>query len=176
MTPLRRSVSVVLVLMSTLAAACGVREVNSYSDRGFDVARYRTYAWAAEAPRPTGDPRLDNNQILRSRVETDIDKELASHGFEKTLVEAPDLLVRYFASVTQELDTTRDDRACTGCVSEVYDAGTLTIDLVDARSGRLLWRGWAQGSVEGMVDEQRWFEALVGQAVTRILKTLPRRP
>ena len=32
---------------------------------------------------------------------------------------------------------------CDECRAEVYDAGTLTLDLIDAQTGRLVWRGWA---------------------------------
>lgn len=34
------------------------------------------------------------------------------------------------------------------------DAGTLTLDLVDARTGRLVWRGWAERSIEGVLDNR----------------------
>jgi hypothetical protein len=57
----------------------------------------------------------------------------------------------------------------------VYDAGTLLIDLVDARTNRLVWRGWAEGSVDGVIDNQEWMEARIDEAVTRILERLPRR-
>ena len=30
----------------------------------------------------------------------------------------------------------------------VYEAGTLLLDFVDTRTNRVVWRGWAEGSVE----------------------------
>ena len=32
------------------------------------------------------------------------------------------------------------------------DKGTLFVDLVDPASGKVLWRGWAEGSLDGVVD------------------------
>ena len=49
------------------------------------------------------------------------------------------------------------------------------IDVVDGRTRALLWRGWAAGDIDGLVDNQSWLEAQVGQAVARILERLPRR-
>ena len=56
----------------------------------------------------------------------------------------------------------------------VYDAGTIVVDLVDARTHRLVWRGWAEGSIDGVVDDQAWMEKRVDEAVARIMARLPR--
>ena len=55
----------------------------------------------------------------------------------------------------------------------MYDAGTLVIDLVDARTNKLVWRGWSEGNVEGVVNNQRWMEERIDEAVTRIFERLP---
>lgn len=55
----------------------------------------------------------------------------------------------------------------------VYDAGTLFVDLVDARTGAVVWRGWAEGSLDGAIDDQVWLEARVDEAVRRIMQRLP---
>ena len=65
-------------------------------------------------------------------------------------------------------------RACTDCPPYGYDAGSLVIDMVDGGTRALLWRGWAEGDIGGLVDNQSWLEARVGQAVARILERLPR--
>ena len=54
-----------------------------------------------------------------------------------------------------------------------YDAGTLMIDLVDTRTNKLVWRGWAEGSIEGAIDNQDWMERRIGEAVGRIMERLP---
>jgi hypothetical protein len=63
---------------------------------------------------------------------------------------------------------------CADCHSSVYDAGTITIDLVDNRTNRLVWRGWSEGSLDG-IDSQDVIEARVDDAVSRIMTRLPPR-
>ena len=55
----------------------------------------------------------------------------------------------------------------------VYDAGTLFVDLVDTRAKTLVWRGWAEGSMDGAIDDQAAMDARVDDAVMRILRRLP---
>lgn len=158
-------------------AACAVVSVNSYSQRTFDIGRYHTYAWGPADTHGTGDPRLDNNTFFEARVRAQVEQRLAARGFEKT-AGAPDLLVHYHASFVQKLDTRELDRQYTPCApgdcrAFVYDAGTLVVDLVDPRAGTLLWRGWAEGSMDGAIDNQTWLEARVDDAVLRILRRLP---
>lgn len=69
--------------------------------------------------------------------------------------------------------TGRIDGSCEDCHAEVYDAGTLLIDLVDAQTERLVWRGWAKGSLDGVIDNQAWMEERIDETVARILGKLP---
>ena len=49
------------------------------------------------------------------------------------------------------------------------------LDLVDAPTSRLVWRGWAEGSIEGAIDDQKLMEERIDEAVAKILARLPRR-
>lgn len=173
-----------LVALGILAAAlpgCASMTVMSHTERGVDLSRYRTYSWNQAGALSTGDPRLDNNEFFDTRLRTAIDGELSGKGFAKTPPGEADLLVHYHASIGQKVDIRELDpgsRYCdrVDCRPFIYDAGTLFVDLVDARTRALVWRGWAEGSVEGVIDDQAWMEAQVDKAVTRILQALPRRP
>jgi len=39
----------------------------------------------------------------------------------------------------------------------------------------LLWRGWVEANVDGVVGNQHWMEAQIDEAVARIFDRLPRR-
>jgi hypothetical protein len=52
--------------------------------------------------------------------------------------------------------------------------GTLFIDFIDARTNTLAWRGWAEGSLDGVIDDQRWMEKVIDATVAKILARLPR--
>jgi hypothetical protein len=158
-------------------SGCATMNVSSYVERGVDLGQYRTYDWAPAEQLATGDPRLDNSPFFQEQVQTAVERQLATRGFEKTA--SPDLLVHYHASVTQEIyisDGERREGYCEDCKPEVYDAGTLLIDLVDARTNRLVWRGSARGSIDGVIDNQARMEQRVAEAVTRILDKLPLPP
>jgi hypothetical protein len=81
--------------------------------------------------------------------------------------------------VTQEIDIRTIDPntgSCpeADCSPYVYDAGTLFFDLMDARTNQLVWRGWAEGSLEGVVDNQVLLERRIDEAVSQIFQELPR--
>jgi|KBSSwiStaDraftv2_1062776.scaffolds.fasta_scaffold1274317_2 hypothetical protein len=174
----RRAFAVVSLLPVALAAAgCApVMRVKAFTETGV-VFNFRTYSWAAADGVATGDPRLDNNRFFIERVRDSVDRELAARGFEKTGPGSSDLVIHYHATITQEVEVTSStDRFdhCYNCGSSVYDAGTLVIDLVDARSSRLVWRGWAE-KVDAVIENQDWMEETIDRVVAQILKRLPPR-
>ena len=56
----------------------------------------------------------------------------------------------------------------------MYDAGTLLLDFVDARTNMMVWHGWAEGSMDRVIDNQEWMDQRIDDAVTRILQKFPR--
>jgi hypothetical protein len=161
--------------LALVLTGCASTGVNSYVARGVDLREHRAFNWARDDARSTGDPRLDNNRFFQERVQAAVEEQLANRGFEKT--DSPDLIVRYHASMRQAIDNRRADRNddCDECWPEVYDQGTLFIDFVDARTNRLVWRGWAKGSIDGVIDDQTWMEQRIDEAVIRIMRKLPQR-
>jgi Domain of unknown function (DUF4136) len=158
-------------------AGCATMQVSSYVARGSDFARYHSYSWAPDDQLRTGDPRLDNNPFFLDRLQADVDRGLASRGLEKNPQGQPDLLVHYHVNISQEVHASQLEvpygDTCTGCEPYVYDAGTLLIDFVDARTNTLVWRGWAEGSMDNAIDNQAFMERKIDDAVNRILKKLP---
>ena len=65
-------------------SSCATMGVSSYIETGADIARYQTYGWASAGTLSTGDPRLDNNPFFHERLQTDVERQLAARGFEKT--------------------------------------------------------------------------------------------
>jgi uncharacterized protein DUF4136 len=174
----RLTAAIVGTIAVVATLACAPMRVRSFTEPGIDFAGYHTYAWAERLDTVTGDPRLDNNPFFQTRLMADVDRELARRGFEKRTSGTPDLYVHYHSRITQELDVRTVDReyaACQNCGASVYDAGTILIDFVDGRSEKLAWRGWVETSMQGAIDNQRWMEEQIDQAVTRILERLPAR-
>ena len=179
---MRRFIRWAVVGISAVAAAgCATTmTVSSHVDRGMNFARYRTYDWGPADALPTGDPRLDKNPFFKDHVEGAVEKQLAARGLEMSTSGTPDLLIHYHASITQRLDVNRVDRRyghCSGvdCPSDVieYEAGTLVLDIVDSHTNRVIWRGWAQDTVEGVLDNEDRMARKINEAITRMLAMLP---
>jgi hypothetical protein len=162
-----------------LTACAATMTVSSHVERGLDFARYRSFAWGPADALPTGDPRLDQNPFFKDHVQGAVERHLAQRGLAVTTEDA-DLLIHYHANITRRIDPNQADRAYgysgTGDWRRAqvdYEAGTLVLDIIDARSNRLIWRGWAQRSVEDMLRDPDRMAQTIEQAVTRMLQRLP---
>jgi len=179
MSSTQLSVRLSLVMIAALLlASCAPIGVDSYVGRDLDLRRYHTYAWAPPDAFSTGDPRLDNNTFFIERVQQAVDGQLRQKGFEKVSAGQPDVVVHYHARVEQRLDSSvlrpgEPDCQTGDCGPVVYDAGTLLIDFVDPRSNQLIWRGWAERGLQGVVDNQTLMDAAVDDAVRRIMERFP---
>jgi hypothetical protein len=171
-----------LALSAVLAAGCATMSVNSFVRRGVDVSSYHTWGWGTPDALPTGDPRLDNNEMFHDRMQQNIAAQMARSGYEQAPDwAAADLLVHYHASISQRLLVSSvDGQFQTGCEGggcgqgpAYFEQGTLILDFVDARAGRLVWRGWAQDAFEGVVDDQDRLDRKVDEAIDRIMRRFP---
>jgi hypothetical protein len=171
----------IAAIVALAAAGCATMNVSSHVERGLDVAQYHTYDWGPADALPTGDARLDKDPFFQDHVQGAVEKALAARGFESSTSGTPDLLIHYHANISERIDVNRIDRArgyCygDGCGAPVveYEAGTLVVDVIDARTNRLIWRGWAQRSVKDMLDNQDTMARQIDDAITRMFERFPR--
>jgi hypothetical protein len=170
-----------IAVMALTAASCATLTVSSHAERGLDFARYRTYDWGPPDALPTGDPRLDKDPFFQDYVQGAFERGLAARGFARAASGEPDLLIHYHASISKQIDVNRVDREYGYCWDEAcsarvidYEAGTLILDVVDARTNRVIWRGWARDSLDGILGNQDRMARMINEAVTRMLERLPR--
>ena len=178
MTPVRLRAVHLAIAAATIAAACAPMTITTYTPRGVDVAAYRTFAWERTGTGVPGDPRLDNNAFFHDYLRDAVERELLARGYEHTSLQ-PDVYVHYHASAQQKVlvpDRHVRSEPCRDCTAEVYDEGSLLVDLTDARTGALVWRGVAQSGLTAAVNKQLRMEETIDRAVTRIFTKLPRRP
>jgi hypothetical protein len=155
--------------------------VSSHVERGLDFAQYRTYNWGPPDTLPASDPRLDQNPSFQDRFQGAVERQLATRGIERS-VDAPQLLIHYHANVRERMDVNTMDRTYGYCDAEscpgmgTYEAGTFVLDFIDAQTNRLIWRGWAQTDLEGVIDNPDRLARTIDEAVTRIFQEFPRAP
>jgi hypothetical protein len=175
----RRSSIAIITVFALLATGCATMNVSSHAERGVDFASYGTFDWGPADALPTGDPRLDNNPFFHDYLQGMVEKEMAVKGYRRVANGTPDLLLHYHANVSQRFEVHgAPDSNCTGpdCEPRVieYEQGTLVLDIIDARTNKMVWRGWAQDSMSGVIDNQDRLEDQVKKAITRIMARFPR--
>lgn len=181
---MQRSLRLTVALLSALTlSACAARmTVSSHMERGLDLSRYGTFDWGPADALPTGDPRLDRDPFFKDHVQGAVERGLLARGLQLAETGSPDLLIHYHAHISRRIDVNRIDHDygygyCSqpGCRSDVvqYEAGTLVLDIVDAQTNRLVWRGWAQNTVANMLADRDVMARTIDQAVARMLLRLP---
>jgi Domain of unknown function (DUF4136) len=177
-----RLLGVVIAVTGFALTGCATMRVSSHVERGLDFSQYRTFDWGPRDALPVGDPRLEKDPFFRDQVEGAIEKQMAARGFERSAAsDTPDVRIHYHASINTRFDVREenysgncdDDDVCQSRVIE-YEAGTLVVDIVDEQTNRLIWRGWAQDSVEGVLGHNDRLNRKIDEGVIRMFARLPR--
>ncbi len=160
-------VAALAVLMSTLAYAQKVtvdwdHNVHNFSD-------FKTYTWSRPA-RPASSPLMDQ------RIVAAIENQLNAKGLQK--VQGPaDLRVTYNAGVRRERSATafgsgrlRVGGGMTTVNENTSNIGTLVVDIENANTRQLLWRGMASDTLSDKPDKN---SQKIEKAVTKMFKKYP---
>ena len=179
---MRRGLGVLIIggLAMTLSGCLTLMPVGSHVERGVDFVRFSTYDWGPADALPVSDQRLRENPYFVDDVHGAIDRELNRHGLGRATTERADLLVHVHAAIAERVEVASRPgryRDCLGddCRPKVntYDAGTLVIDIIDASTQQLVWRGWAEHRLEDMLDDPAQVGRRVQDAVRRIFDRFP---
>lgn len=182
MKPLRLLAAACVIVLT----GCAVMSVGSDYAPDTKFSNFHTFAWELTKPLPTGDPRLDDNPFFSSRVRSTVEKQLEDRGLTQNSSN-PDLLVHYHMFV-QHMDRydlytldTEIDRARGLSIFDKpvemrvnpYDEGTLLIDIADAGSKQIIWRGWARLDVTDVLDNRNELNTRISEAVKKIIRKYP---
>lgn len=141
------AILVCLLLSATVAA--GV-EVNVDFDPAIDFSRFQTFSWLEGTP-------ADDEELER-KIHASIERDLIPLGYREVR-EDPDLLIVTHASMDmlKEIDVTAFDywleyegwKRPMAVAEETWESGmgVLVVDILDAASKKLIWRGVATGNV-----------------------------
>ena len=184
-TALMTSATAACLLLAGCETPAG--KVTTLSGDTSQLAVGTTYAWAPVADPGGGDPRVDNS-IIGERLKSAVDNALATKGYRQVDPANAKVLVAYHIGLKQGTDYTATTMggpvgggvACgrRGCVGGYgwgaygapidtditavsYTEGTLMLDLVDASSGKLAWRGTSQKRVDAKDADQAQLNAVL---------------
>jgi len=176
-----RPARIAIAAFAALAlSGCATMNVSSHIERGVDFAQFRTWDWGPADALPTGDPRLDNNPFFNDYLQGAVEKEMTRHHYDHVAGGTPDLLLHYHANVSKTFDVNGVDMRNGYCYDDCqpkvieYMQGTIVLDVVSTRTNRVVWRGWFQDSMDGIIDNQDRLRAELEKGIPKMMKELPR--
>ncbi len=170
MSSLTRLPQVLTVLMAVVACSCAPAKIGYDFDRQADFSTYHTYEWLAETQEATGDRRVDNAD-MDIRLRTAIGAQLHQKGYNLALQGPPDFYVAYSLGLRDRTPDESSRYLSDGMAGHAFShsvdsrppnaprdtappppdptiGGSLLIDIVEATSHRLVWRGTADGKAD----------------------------
>lgn len=158
-----------------VASAAGAVEVHVDFDPAVDFSRYRSIGWLEGTA--AADPTLER------KVHASIERELIPNGLRE-IREAPDLLLVTHAALESErtvdvtafeywqnysgwkrpLAVSRDEYA--------IPRGMLIVDMIDAATGKLIWRGVATGNVAKKREKR---DEKLDESMAKLFRSFPPR-
>jgi len=184
-----RWIAAVVSACAIAASGCASLDVQSDWDPEVDFGRLQTWRWADQSQTPTGNASLDTNGLLAKRVMRSVEKVMVQRGYKKTGTSEGDFEVAWFFTVEPKtkVTTINDYHGYGGgrgwygggygggsstTMVDSYNQGTLVIDVRDATSGKLIWRGAASARLKEKSDPDKAQER-ADNAVTQILAKFP---
>lgn len=173
------------IALLTAVTACGsfAQKVHVQFDKGIDFSKFKTYAWL-ESKHPA-------QEMWAQQVMADIDRQLARKGLRKVDTAAgPDLEVVYNAGIKERTIVEGYGYGYvlseylynqiygprwfwprpSSWVSEIEKNGSLVVDLVNASSKDMVWRGVAGDTLS---DNTKKNERKLNKAVGKMFKKYP---
>ena len=134
-------------------------------DKQADFSRYKTWSWHTGVT-----PAM--NPVTDKRVREAIEKGLGARGLSRVDSKAS-LLVAYHASRTTETGFGKaryPDPSFEKGTRPPFQKGSLVLDMLDADSGRVVWRGHATDAMSYGPNE---IAAQVASAIEKLLASFP---
>ena len=173
------------VSVALLAGACSGLGVTAGADysTSIDFGRYTTFVWEEPDDRPVGDPRIENNELFETRLHAAVAYELSRAGIREAN-SGPALIVHHHATVRNRVDVYEADAEAGYRSTEFgegtqviqYDQGTILVDIADAETRDLIWRGWAQFDIGAALSDPDMMVEAINEAIAKMFEDFPSRP
>jgi hypothetical protein len=156
----RRLAQALVVALLALGAGCASAskmQVTQDYTRGTDFKPYRTFVFLSPAKMGEWYGGKPHDAELSSYVENAVGRELVAHGLRPVEAAQADLSVAFRVGKHEDVEKVSYGRtyeydaqgkATAVPIRKEITEGSLLIDLIDARTGKLVWRGSGEGKPE----------------------------
>ena len=174
--------AVAVIVATSLFAGCSGMSISSdFDPTAVDKMKtYKAYSWL---PAPQTRKR-STDQFVAKRITMATEHALQKKGMERALTGAPDFLVGWHGAIDSKLQYSTVNTyygygwgywggmGTTQTYATEYNQGSLIIDIVDAKTNELVWRGVAQAEVYPQSDPD-YRNQQIDSAVSKILSQFP---
>jgi hypothetical protein len=182
-----------LMVLATALAGCGSGiSYNHDMDPAANFTRFATYSWV-QPPTSTDANGRGVSPLVDRRVVAAVDAQLAAKGYQLATAGAPDFMVNYVFTTSQQVDYSTyytgmgygggwygGGYGWGGGMSSAHTSayvttnGTFIVDVFDGHSKALIWRGTAKGTVDqNAAPEDR--QARIQEAVAGTFQSFPNK-
>ncbi|MFS1423648.1 DUF4136 domain-containing protein [Shewanella sp. 10N.286.48.B5] len=170
-------------------SACSTLKTNTDFDPAVSFDQYKTYSWV-EKKNQDASYHLDG--LMDQRVRDAVNNELGQKGLTKADITEADLLVNYLTKVDKKINVDTFNTSFgyypyygrrgwggagmnTQTTVREYEVGTLIVDLIDNKTGNLVWRGSVADTIRSKnTPEER--EQIVNSAIAEVMINFPPQP
>ena len=154
-----------------LIYSCSSVSVSTDYDMDFNFNDLKTYSF--EKKSESKDRKF---QLINKKVENYISLDLVGKGYSQNTTD-PDFEVAFYTEAKDKIDITRRTHRVgrwrgfwrDDVYVNKYKEGTIVIDIIDAKTDELVWRGWGIGIRGGSGDVNE----IIKEAVVEILMDFP---
>jgi hypothetical protein len=171
-------------LALTAAAAAVQAETKSDFDKDYDFRQLKTFDFKEQAHPPARDIRGPNS-LWNRRIHDELTTDLTTDGFQLTAGTEPDFLVAYYMGARERADVRylgygfprygwhRWGWTGWGPGFDVwripYTQSTLVVDVIDAHTNMLVWRGYDTDHID-LDKAEKTIDKAVDSLVKRFVK------
>lgn len=156
---MKRTGILTLVLVLTLGGVA-LAETKSDYNHHYNLAKLKT--WDFKSQPGIANDQTGRNGFWAERVRDDLRQQFMSRGFQKTDRAGADFLITYRLGTKQRVDRYYENLGFPGwhrrgwgpgwretrLVRIPYSESTLVMDVTDARTGQLVWRGYDTRTID----------------------------
>ena len=170
---MNRLMMLACVCLLAISTGCSTIRVETDFDPDADFELFKTYKWIEHAKKT--DSAMMKDPLIRSHIIDAVENEMDAKGYFKAVNEKPDFLIAFYAGSRKKVDVThyhyrygRWGRFAGRDISvRKYKEGTLIVDIIDAKTRQLAWRGWARSVLHGRENAAEDIKASVNKMLGR---------